>query len=207
VLVRHHGDVRPWSVAASAVIHNGCTTGIESALLDSPVFAYRPIRDEEYDPPLPNFVSTEVSTKDDLVSNLSDIRTDGHHDLSSEQQRALKRYFHNLDSQAATTIADEIDAMRTTANGEFHEFTGGGIDSRERICKCIPFAPRIAKRYRVKRDSLSPNRQLDQKFPYLYRSEIHRRIEDFTSYIETSRINIEQIGGWQDAFWIYTRSE
>jgi surface carbohydrate biosynthesis protein len=49
VKVVHEGNVVPWLMAAKAVIHNGCTTGVESNLLDVPTLAYGPTNGDDCD--------------------------------------------------------------------------------------------------------------------------------------------------------------
>jgi surface carbohydrate biosynthesis protein len=206
VLVRHSGDVRAWIRGARTVIHNGCTTGIESALLDVPVFAYRPITDEEYDPPLPNFVSTQVYTQANLIESIRNLSPDASHTLSEEQRKELKRYFHNLNVSSSALIADEIDAVDSTADGDFPERSEYSIGTFEQGVSKVPFASPVAKRYRVVRNNLLPNREVNQKLPYLYRSEVVNRIADFSPYVSTDSIQVDRIGGWRDAFWIYDTS-
>jgi surface carbohydrate biosynthesis protein len=70
-LVVHEGPVIPWLLATRALIHNGCTTGIEATLLGRPVFAYQPIRDPAVESPLPDLVSMPVPTLDELVDRVT----------------------------------------------------------------------------------------------------------------------------------------
>jgi surface carbohydrate biosynthesis protein len=57
VEVVHAGHIAAWLQAARVMIHNGCTTAVESFLLDRPALAYRPVTSEQYDHPLPNALS------------------------------------------------------------------------------------------------------------------------------------------------------
>lgn len=57
VLVLHEGPAVPWLIAAGAVIHNGCTTAIETFLLGRPAIAYQPLRSALHDIALPNDLS------------------------------------------------------------------------------------------------------------------------------------------------------
>ena len=67
VEVLYEGNVVPWILAASVVVHNGCTTGIEANVLGTPVVAYRPWRDEELDLALPNQLSLDASDERELI--------------------------------------------------------------------------------------------------------------------------------------------
>jgi len=77
VRVIHQGTIVPWSLAATAVVHNSCTTGVESYLLDVPVVAYRSVTSETYDSKLPNAVSHPASTTEELVAAIRAIRNGG----------------------------------------------------------------------------------------------------------------------------------
>ncbi|MBL0713283.1 MAG: hypothetical protein JJV98_06240, partial [Desulfosarcina sp.] len=49
VEVTNEGNVVPWLMAARAVIHNGCTTGVEAYVLGVPAISYRASINETYD--------------------------------------------------------------------------------------------------------------------------------------------------------------
>jgi hypothetical protein len=68
VQVIYEGTVVPWLMAADALIHNSCTSGVEAAILGTPALAFRPIRSGEFDPPLPNDVSAEFDDADALAA-------------------------------------------------------------------------------------------------------------------------------------------
>ncbi|MCI0579481.1 MAG: hypothetical protein L0331_25180 [Chloroflexi bacterium] len=68
--VLHEGNVAPWLMAAEAVVHNSCTTGVEGYLLDRPVVAYRPVSSEQFDMYLPNALSYQVFAVEELCDVL-----------------------------------------------------------------------------------------------------------------------------------------
>lgn len=57
VSVIYEGSVVPWELAARCLIHNGCTSAVEAAVLHLPALAYRPVADPEFDIALPNALS------------------------------------------------------------------------------------------------------------------------------------------------------
>ncbi len=73
VRVVYEGGVVPWVLGAELSIHNSCTTGLESCLLDRPVLAYRTVESETYDSYLPNLVSVNLTSFDDLVSGVEEV--------------------------------------------------------------------------------------------------------------------------------------
>ncbi|MFO1091023.1 MAG: surface carbohydrate biosynthesis protein [Hyphomicrobiales bacterium] len=58
VVVANNGGVVPWLLASSGLIHNGCTTAIEAAMLGVPSVAYRPVKSPEFDLETANRFST-----------------------------------------------------------------------------------------------------------------------------------------------------
>lgn len=60
----------PWMMGADAVIHNACTTGVESFLLDRPTIAYVPIVHGVFNrlSYLPNAISKIVQSVDELIA-------------------------------------------------------------------------------------------------------------------------------------------
>lgn len=71
VRVINEGPIGPWLLGAAAVLHNGCTTGLEAFLMDRPVFSYMPYTSVEFDLPLPNSVSICHATPGTLIPDLA----------------------------------------------------------------------------------------------------------------------------------------
>ena len=69
VYVTNEGNVVPWLIAAKAVIHNGCTTGVEAYVTGTPAVSYRASINETYDNGfyrLPNLMSHQCFAFDEL---------------------------------------------------------------------------------------------------------------------------------------------
>ena len=67
VHVQIEGHVIPWLLAADAIIHNSCTTGLEGYVLKRPVFSYEPISSDCFDKHLPNAVSRRATSSRELI--------------------------------------------------------------------------------------------------------------------------------------------
>ncbi len=67
VHVLHEGNVVPWLLAAGAVIHNGCTTGLERHVLGRPAIAYQPVTIERFEKHLPNRLSLQAFDEETLL--------------------------------------------------------------------------------------------------------------------------------------------
>jgi surface carbohydrate biosynthesis protein len=70
VHVINEDSVIPWLMAAKLLVHNGCTTAVEAAVLGMPAIAYRPVRNKAVDLELPNALSYEASDLDDLLNKV-----------------------------------------------------------------------------------------------------------------------------------------
>ncbi len=76
VHVTSEGNVIPWLMATKAVIHNGCTTGVEAYVTGTPAISYRASIDETYDNGfyrLPNLISHQCFGFDELRDMLQKI--------------------------------------------------------------------------------------------------------------------------------------
>ena len=76
VFVTNEGNVVPWLMATRAVIHNGCTTGVEAYAMKVPAISYRATVNEDYDYGfyvLPNKISHQCFDFDQLQNLLQKI--------------------------------------------------------------------------------------------------------------------------------------
>jgi surface carbohydrate biosynthesis protein len=76
VKVTNEGNVVPWLLAARALVHNGCTTGVEAYVLGVPAVSYRPHVDARYDDGfyrLPHRASHQAFDPAELVATLRRI--------------------------------------------------------------------------------------------------------------------------------------
>jgi surface carbohydrate biosynthesis protein len=78
VKVTNEGNVVPWLMATKAVIHNGCTTGVEAYVMGVPAISYRASVNDYYDYGfyrLPNLVSHQCFNSEELRDTLNQILT------------------------------------------------------------------------------------------------------------------------------------
>jgi surface carbohydrate biosynthesis protein len=76
VEVINEGNVVPWLMATKAVIHNGCTTGVEAYVMGVPAISYRATVNEYYDYGfyrLPNLLSHQCFDFEELQLTLGKI--------------------------------------------------------------------------------------------------------------------------------------
>ncbi len=112
--VRYEGSAIEWILASDAVLHPGCTTGVEALLLDRPVFSYVPEPDSAFVNPTDR-VSLWVSSAAELIDGLERFTNLASEDLRhgfASQRATLRSYLANIDPPlAADRIMDELDRL------------------------------------------------------------------------------------------------
>lgn len=117
VQVRSEGSVIHWLMGAEALIHNGCTTGIEGYLLGQPVFSYEPIISPPFDVSLTQDVSKRASGVEELSEELKLLMERGeglpvscperlsHHYVNAKgEEYAYRRILQHMESVKLETI-------------------------------------------------------------------------------------------------------
>ena len=118
VRVTNEGNVIPWLMATRALIHNGCTTGVEAYVMRVPAISYRATVNDTYDYgfyQLPNRLSHECFDFEQLRATLMKILSGKLGAVDGNKRKALVD--HHL---AATTgplacerIVDVIEKIGT----------------------------------------------------------------------------------------------
>jgi surface carbohydrate biosynthesis protein len=166
------GNVAPWIIGATAVVHNACTTGVESVLLDRPTIAYVPVVHDLFNrlSYLPNAVSVIARTTDEVIDAArkasqqlaSDVR------VTPEQEQLLTSHVANATGALATERIVHTLVQLYGENG-LPRTSSWQIGTSK-----LHFAARKAA-IRIKR-SIRQNNTLaaymDQKFPGLSLGEI-----------------------------------
>lgn len=74
VSVVAEGSAIPWILASQGLIHNGCTTAVEAAILGVPSIAYKPRDSALFDLHLPNLLSIPVRTQTQLIEAVRELK-------------------------------------------------------------------------------------------------------------------------------------
>lgn len=174
VTVIHEGSVVPWILAAEAVVHNCCTTGVEAFLLGRRTIDFAPVTNAEYDSVLPRALSEIAHSSTELLGLLAQTLSNG--DVkrrdSPDRQELLARY---VASASQDTLASEciISILQSATAGEA---TPSRALRVARWLACCAFGLRVlavnAAR-RLKRDGIM-KAYTDQKFPGLSLDEVRK---------------------------------
>jgi surface carbohydrate biosynthesis protein len=121
VFVTNEGNVVPWLMATKALIHNGCTTGVEAYAMKVPAISYRATVNEDYDYGfylLPNKISHQCFDFEQLKGLLQKIlkgeigAADG-----NERQALIKQYMAAQDGPlACERMIDVIETISEDLN-------------------------------------------------------------------------------------------
>ena len=112
----------PWLIAADALVHNGCTTGLEARMLGTPVISYERLTSESFDLHLPNDVSRQARDVGELVKLIEEEIRDSsaaHDELPPQVRQIIERYVAATRGRLA---ADRMcDALEVFAEQWRHE--------------------------------------------------------------------------------------
>ena len=165
VEVLHEGSVVPWLLGAEAVIHNSCTTGLEAHLLGRPVAAYRPALSEIYDSELPNAVSHNAGTVDDLIDLVRGLMARPR--PADGAEGAVLAHIAGLEGPLAVdAVAADIAALDLPESG----FAAGPAAGAQRLVARLATAARPVARRLLKGGRASA--YVDQKFPGIGLDEV-----------------------------------
>ena len=144
VYVERDGNVLPWIYSSAMMIHNGCTTSIESLVMNKPVISYRPFKSLKHEAELPH-QSNEAETQEevlDLIKNIGSI----HSKTYSERMKILEEHVSFLkDEMSHTAIVKDLNNVRILTSDLLKESTKDLVINKLRHCAAQIF---YHKKYR-----------------------------------------------------------
>lgn len=113
VHVIFEGGISPWVRAAEAILHNGCTTGIEAYITGVPAIAYVPLK-SSVNREIPNRLSINCDSQDEVSEELSMIikgkAVDEHR--TPENDQLIRNRLANVEGDtAAKRIVDVLETL------------------------------------------------------------------------------------------------
>ena len=187
VRVTNEGNVVPWLMASRAMVHNGCTTGVEAFLLDVPTFSYRATAHDGYDfdfHHLPNLISHECFTYDELQAALGKALEEEGTD-PGEDKRALMRHYLAAQSGplACERMLDVLDRIVAVRPGDNKPTMRKRLDGYYRSYK-----RRFKKRFRGLKSEMSHNRGgfLRHRYPAISPTTMRERMQSIQTALNMS---------------------
>jgi len=195
VRVTNEGNVVPWILASQAVIHNGCTTGVEAYVLGVPAISYRPTVNDYYDLGfyrLPNLLSYQCFDLEELQTTLEDILAGRLAPANGDERETLiNQYLEALKGPLACERM--IDVLEGIVQGN-HELSRPPVHDR------LAGRSMSAVRTLIKRTKEhipgSHNRPEFQRhrYPGISLEEIRTQLSRFQQALDDSReLKVEQI--------------
>jgi surface carbohydrate biosynthesis protein len=176
VRVVKEGNAIPWLLACRVLIHNGCTTAVEGAVLDTPAVTYQPVQSDRFDFPLPNALSYRAVRPDEVTRMVGEILAGRLGPLDGgERARIFERHLTALEGPlAADRIVDVLEARGY----------GGGRPPRPPLGKYVPAwiggnVRTTGKLIRMSWRNRSGAAFHAHRFPDLTVSDLESRIERF----------------------------
>ncbi len=196
VKVINEGNVIPWLLASRAVIHNGCTTGVEAYIMRVPALSYQEHGDPGYDNGfyrLPNVLSHQCCDFSGLRESISSILAGKMGAAGGRERRELMAgYLASQDGPLASRRIVEVleKIIQESANNPlplfFERFTGRFQVLRRRLAKTIKsFQPNSKYRAEFQR----------YRYPGLSTEELCKRIKRLQSVLgHHQELNTEKLG-------------
>ncbi len=108
--VVYEGSIMPWMLAADAIFHCGCSTGMEARLMERCSVAYHPLMDDRFDNLPSTKIGPVVRNEDDLIVFVRRA-LEKHGDCGLDKQD-VEKYICSLDGKfASEKILDAIDTV------------------------------------------------------------------------------------------------
>jgi surface carbohydrate biosynthesis protein len=196
VRVTNEGNVVPWLIAAKALIHNGCTTGVEAYALGLPAITYRASINEYYDNAfhrLPNQVSHECLNLEQLQQTLANI-LEGKlcHANSDERKTIMERHLAAMKGPLAcdrmVDIFEEINSIQ-------QKTPSPSLEDRLRSRGWATWR-RINKRVKGFKEDMSHNKAdyLRHRYPGVSKDDLQSRLAQFQQVLgDRTELKVAQI--------------
>jgi len=196
VRVTNEGNVVPWLLATKALVHNGCTTGVEAYVMGVPAVSYRATVDERYDDGfyrLPNALSHQCFDFESLQENLGRVFKGELGVAGGEARKAvIDRYLAGLEGPlSCERIVSVLEQMAEADSGN-------AIGVADRIHGWVLCSGRtVIKRFKAYLPG-SHNRPAFQRhrYPGVSLEDIRDRVARFQKILKNgARIEVEAVGG------------
>jgi hypothetical protein len=175
VHVVHEGNIVSWLAAADVLIHNGCTSAVEAAVIGTPALSYRPTKQPGFDNDLPNDLSLEFETAEALIATAVDTVSqgrEGRHQLDPDRRALLDKHIAALNGPlACERLMDELE--------RFIEMPEPPVTMTRRLIARVRLALRRSYRSIRKRSVNAKGNPayLHHKFPGIKVDEVNDRIQ------------------------------
>jgi len=196
VRVTNEGNVVPWLMATRAVIHNGCTTGVEAYFMGLPAISYRATVNDYYDYgfyQLPNRLSYQCFDFDELRQTLGKILV-GEIGVAAGEEREVLANEHLTANDGPLACERIVDVLQTMLDSTspmeeppFRDRLEGHFEATiRRVGRSFaPYLPGSHKSPRFER----------HRYPEISIEEVRSRLARFQQVLgDNGKLNVQLIG-------------
>jgi len=195
VRVTNEGNVVPWLMATRALIHNGCTTGVESFFLGVPAISYRATVNDFYDQGfyrLPNLLSHQCFDFEELRVTLAKILAGNLGAANGEERKIL--IAHHLAAIEGPLACERIIDVLEEIVGERPELPKPAL--ADRFCAWwIANGRRLIKRAKAYLPGPHNRPEFQRhRYPGISLGELHDRIRRFQKLLGyEEKLRVQQL--------------
>ena len=189
VHITNEGNVINWIIASNGLISNGCTTSIESTILQKPTIGYYPIKDINIDGPLPKSVCDIATNKSQLADYIKEIIS-GNYETTSASLNLLKPHIANLTGdfsvdKIVNTLIESYSSEQSISPQPI-QYIKGKIHNESRT---------IVKKFNALRNNHINSKKFHQyRFPTLETNDIYEDIKRYDKILNRfSNISAQKI--------------
>ncbi len=178
----HEGNAVPWLLACKVLVHNGCTTAVEAAVLGKPTVSYQPIAATAHDYHLPNALSHCAREAQEVRQRITAI-LDGSLNLGDDARRRqlFARHLAPLDGPLCADRVMDILTQHARDERRHKQQTSAAYGvalARASLRSVRKLAALILP---AERSRLSYHRQ---SFPPLSVHDVERRVRRFSALLK-----------------------
>ncbi|MGB5746235.1 MAG: surface carbohydrate biosynthesis protein [Desulfobacterales bacterium] len=195
VHVTNQGNVVPWILATRAVLHNGCTTGIEAFMMGVPAISYRASISEKIDSGfyrLPNAVSDHCFNFDQLQDMLNRILAGKPLTANGKERRAVVD--HYLASQSGPLACERmVDVLESLSIGGSENSGPSAVERLQR--RMIAGGYHLYKRLKPKLPGSHNKPEFQShRYPGISLQALNEKIKRIQNILKnTNRLKVEQL--------------
>jgi len=204
VEVTNDGNVVPWLMASRALIHNGCTTGVEAYVMGVPAISYRATVNDFYDLGfyrLPNLLSYQCFDLEELQLTLQKILAGELGAAGGDEREALARqHLAALDGPLACERI--VDVCENIVDGQSERSKAELLDRLTGYCMAKMRTLKRKMKARLPRAHNKPEFHR-HRYPEVSLEEMLDRISRFRQVLGDSiQLQVDQIS---DKFFCVSR--
>jgi len=184
VVVEFDDSISPWILGAVAVLHNGCTSGIETYAMGGVPVAYMPHTNVQYDMHLPNALSLQARDVTSLKTLLRSIIVDGEHPVSPCADSVAHQHIAGLEEDfASERIVKALGRLDWPEADLNYSPEKRSLASRA-VGKCKGALARLSSKPLLAHDGVIQVREtyMRQKFPGSSLKEVEDLIAQFREF-------------------------